>query len=78
MSSRIYEILSLVSKIRSQRKELPVIIEGEEVRSAFSKQSGTTEKALAIKFRTESCLQVCLPRSRYILQLDTISCKVSG
>ena len=79
VSSRIYKMLSLVSKIRSGRKELPVIIEGDrkELRSAYSEQSGITDRDLAMKFRTESCLQVYLPCSRYILQLDTICCKVS-
>ena len=56
-----------------------MIIEGngKELRSAYSEQSGITGKDLAIKLRTESCLQVYLPCSRYILQLDTICCKVS-
>ena len=66
VSLRIYKMLPLVSKIRSGRKELPIVIEGdrEETRSAYSEQSGITYKDLAIKFRTESCLQVHLPCSR--------------
>ena len=80
VSSIIYKMLSLVSNIRLGRKELPMIIEGDrkEVRSAYSEQSGITDKDLAIKLRTESYLQVYLPCLRYILQPDTICCEVSG
>ena len=41
-------MLSLVSKIRSGWQELPVIIEGDrkELRSAYSEQSGITDKDL--------------------------------
>ena len=46
-------------------------------RSAYNEQSGSVEKVLAMEFRTESCLQVYLPCSRYILQLETMCCKVS-
>ena len=79
VSSRIYKMLSLVSEIRSGRKELPVIMAGDrkELRSAYSEQSSIIDKDLAIQLRTESCLQVYLLCSRYILQLDTICCKVS-
>ena len=79
VASTMYRMLLFLSKKSSVRKELPVIIEGDrkEVRSAYSEQSGITDKDLAIKLRTESCLQVYRPRSSYILQLDTICCTVS-
>ena len=66
-------MLSLVSKIRPGWKELPVIIEGDrkELRSAYSEQSGITDKDLAIKLRTESCLQVYLPSSVFKVHLAT-------
>ena len=47
-------------------------------RSAYKEQSGSVEKALDIKFRTASCLQVYLPCSRYSLQLETMCCKVNN
>ena len=48
-------MLLLVSEIRSDRKKLPVIIEGDrkEVRSACSDHSGITYKDLAIKLKKE-------------------------
>ena len=44
-------MLSLVSRTRSGRKELPVITEGygKMARSAYSKKSGSTDKDLAMK-----------------------------
>ena len=79
MSSRIYKTLFLVIKIRSGLRELPVIKEGDRKagRLAYKEQSGSVKKVLAIKFRTESCLQVYLPCLRYSLQLETMCCKVS-
>ena len=48
-------MLSLVSKIRSSRKELTVKTEGERkvARSAKGERSGRTDKDLAMKLRTE-------------------------
>ena len=46
-------------------------------RIAYDERSGSAEKILAIEFRTESCLQVYLPCSRYSLRLETMCCKVS-
>ena len=64
---------------RSGRKALPVIKE-EDIkaeRSAYNEQSVSVENVLAMEFRTESCLQVYLPCSRYSLQLEAMCCKVS-
>ena len=63
----------------SSQKALPVIKEGhiKAGRSAYNEQSESVERVLAIGIRTESCLQVYLPCSRYSLQLDTMCCKVS-
>ena len=51
-------MLSLVGRVRLGQKELPVIKDGdrEVARSPHSKQSGSADKDLAIKLRTESCL----------------------
>jgi len=46
-------------------------------KSAYNEQSVSVENVLAMEFRTESCLQVYLPCSRYGLQLETMCCKVS-
>ena len=80
VSSRIYRTFSLVIMRRSGRKALPVIKEGDikAGRSAYNEQSVSVENVLAMEFRTESCLQVYLPCSRYSLQLETMCCKVSG
>ena len=63
VSSRMYRVLSLVTKRRSGRRESPVIREGDKKtgRSAYMEQLGSADIVLAIKLRTESCLQVYLP-----------------
>ena len=51
---------SLVTNRRSGQKALPRIIvrDRKAGRSAYSEQSGSVEKVLAMEFMTESCLQV--------------------
>ena len=63
VSSRMYRVLFLVIKRRSGRRESPVIREGDKKagRSAYMEQLGSADSVLAIKLRTESCLQVYLP-----------------
>ena len=79
VSSRIYRTFSLVIMRRSGRKALPVIKEGDikAGRSAYNEQFVSVENVLTMEFRTESCLQVYLPYSRYNLQLETMCCKFS-
>ena len=79
VSSRIYRIFSLVMMKRSGRKALPVIKEGaiKAGKSAYDEQSVSVENVLAMEIRTDSCLQVYLPCSRYSLQLETMCYKVS-
>ena len=63
VSSRMCRVLFLVIRRRSGRRELPVTREGDRKagRSAYMEQLGSADSVLAIKFRTESCLQVYLP-----------------
>jgi len=79
MISRMYRVLYLVINRRSGRRESPVTREGDRKagRSAYMEQLGSADSVLAIKLRTESCLQVYLPWSRYDLQLETMCCSVS-
>ena len=72
-----YLIISKKKKVRT--KESPVIKHGDrkEGRPAYTVHSLSDENAFAIERRTELCLQVNLPSSRYDLQLDTTCCTAS-
>ena len=63
VSSRMYRVLFLVVKRRSGRRESPVTREEERKagRTAYMEQLGSVDSVLAIKLRTEPCLQVNLP-----------------
>jgi len=68
----------LLIKRRSGCRESPITRGDRKAgRSAYMEQLGSADSVLAIKLRTESCLQVYLPRSRYDLQLETMCCSVS-
>ena len=61
MSSRICEMLSLVSKIKSSRKELPVIKDEDRQDQLAADNLIAQKRAFATKLRTESCLLAYLP-----------------
>jgi len=80
VSSRICTfLLCLLCKMRSCLKVSPLIKlgDGNEDRSAYIDQSVKCERLFERQKRTESCLQLYLPWSRYCLQPDTLCCKVS-
>ena len=60
-------------KVKSGRRESPVISEGDgkDGRSTYNRQCCREESEFAIESRTELWRQVYLPSSRYDLQLET-------